>query len=334
MNNNQIDLNKEFDNLKYICKDFIKNNYCKNKNCSKIHDNNLCKFYYANKCNKNDKCNFNHFVDQQLLQNFLTNNNSNNNNSNNNNSNNNNNPRKNNNPKRNKEKYNNYKNTETFEPNYNPPDIRVLLDIGNIKTVLNIQTQDVILAPNLFCESSDLTIYNNLINEMNNCGIEKEKLFKKWHGGCHDIADDHLHWNKDKNKVPTFYMIVEKIASFFNMDIKANRFNLYEDDTTFKHFHHDSAAVKPEKAKTQNFTVGVSFGCSRDIAFEDALEPIGHRRIINFPLVNGSTYCFSRDININWRHGILPIHPNNQSKDSLGRISIIVWGYVNQNEVK
>ena len=35
-------------------------------------------------------------------------------------------------------------------------------------------------------------------------------------------------------------------------------------------FHHDAAAMKPDKARTQNFTVAVSFGCERDAAFEHA----------------------------------------------------------------
>jgi hypothetical protein len=153
-----------------------------------------------------------------------------------------------------------------------------------------------------------------------------------WHGDTHLIADDHLKWSQ-KN-VPTFNMIIDKISKFFNMDIKATRFNFYRDNNDWKPFHHDAAAVKPDKAKTQNFTVSVSFGSTRDIAFEDALEPNGHRRIISIPLPNGSTYCFTRDININWKHGLLPIDPNKNIPDKLGRISIIAWGYIDQKEVK
>jgi hypothetical protein len=41
------------------------------------------------------------------------------------------------------------------------------------------------------------------------------------------------------------------------MDIKATRFNWYRNSDHWKPFHHDAAAVKPEKALTQNFTVAV-----------------------------------------------------------------------------
>lgn len=361
-------------NLKHVCNKYMKHN-CNFNNCKFIHDPDLCKFFYNGNCTK-PQCKFNHFINPIILQNYYNHNTNHNNNSNNyinhntnNNINNNNqNPIKTTSPpksssspdktssdeydnvvniakidpnkqkrKRDKSKYNNRKsNTETFEPNYSPADMRVLLDIGREKTNLSIKTQDIILAPNLFCETSDFSIYNNLLAEMNNCGIEKDKLFKLWHGDTHFIADDHLGWNKDKSKHPTFNMIIDKISSFFNMDIKATRFNWYSNDNEWKPKHHDAAAVKADKAKTQNFTVGVSFGKTRDIEFEDALEPQGHRRVVNFPLPNGYTYCFTRDINVNWRHGVSPIHPDKQSKDKndIGRISIIAWGYVKQEEAK
>jgi hypothetical protein len=232
------------------------------------------------------------------------------------------------------------KNTESFEPNYTPPDMRILYDCSVDKCKLSIQTQDVIIAPNLFCNEDDFTIYHNLLDEMKDCGIENNKLWKLWHGDTHLIADDHLHWNSKtiytqngaKNNVPTFHMIIDKISKFFNMDIKATRFNFYRDNNDWKPFHHDAAAVKPDKAKTQNFTVGVSFGFTRDIAFEDALNESGKRRVISIPLPNGSTYCFTRDINVNWKHGVLPM--KNKYTSELGRISIIAWGYVKQDEVK
>ena len=52
--------------------------------------------------------------------------------------------------------------------------------------------------------------------------------------------------------------------------LQATRLNWYRDSTEWKPFHHDAAAVKPDKAKTQNFTVAVSFGMERDAAFEHA----------------------------------------------------------------
>jgi hypothetical protein len=36
-------------------------------------------------------------------------------------------------------------------------------------------------------------------------------------------------------------------------------------------------------------------------------------------------YGFSKQVNIDWRHGIPQIHPDNYNNN--GRISIIIWGY-------
>jgi hypothetical protein len=220
------------------------------------------------------------------------------------------------------------KNTESFEPNHTPADMRVLVEIPvGSQIISKLQTQDVLIVPNLFGNHDDLSIYNNLLKEMEQCGIDD--LWKSWHGDNHLIADDHRNY---KEKVPTFMSVINKIKDYFKMDIKATRFNWYRNDKEWKPFHHDASYIDPEKAKIQNFTVGVSFGATRDIAFEDAIENKGHRRVISFPLVNGTTYAFTRDINSNWRHGVPQLAENKQRQE--GRISIIAWGFVNQEEAK
>ena len=107
------------------------------------------------------------------------------------------------------------------------------------------------------------------------------------------------------------------------MDIQATRFNWYKDSSQWKPYHHDAAAVKPDKAKVQNITVGVSFGEEREVSFQHAKK----RTVVSIPLVNGSVYIFNKDVNIEWRHGIPQIPENRQSNK--GRISIIAWGKVN-----
>ena len=217
-------------------------------------------------------------------------------------------------------------NTETFDPSHAPPDMRLVVEpakpFGGFSS--SITSRDVIVVPGLFCDSGDTHIYNQLLKEMQECGVKEDRLWKMWHGDNHWIADDHQNY---KERVPTFMAVIHKIREYFKMDIKATRFNWYRNDVEWKPFHHDASAVDPEKAKIQNFTVGVSFGATRDIAFEDALEPSGHRRVISIPLVNGTTYCFSGDINTNWRHGVPQLPPAQQGKE--GRISIIAWGFVN-----
>ena len=222
------------------------------------------------------------------------------------------------------------KNTESFEPNYNPADMRVLVEVAedNKNTRLALQSKDVVIVPDLFCKEEDWTIHNQLLDEMDKCGIDSDKLWKLWHGDSHMIADDGTRF---KEKCPTFLKVLDRIRDYFGMDIKATRFNLYRDDKDWKPFHFDAAAVKTDKARTQNITVGVSFGRTRDIAFEDALEGKGHRRVVSFPMPNGCTYVFCKDINVNWRHSVPAISEDKQTNKS--RISIIAWGWRDQVDV-
>lgn len=222
------------------------------------------------------------------------------------------------------------KNTESFEPNYEPADMRVLVEVAGKKktTHLQFQSKDVVVVPDLFCSEEDLTIHQKLLDEMDRCGIDSDRLWKLWHGDTHLIADDHTRF---KERCPTFLKILNRIEEYFGMEIKATRFNLYRDDNDFKPFHHDAAAIDPEKAKVQNMTVGVSFGRTREIAFQDAKEPQGHRRVVSFPLPNGYTYCFAKDINTTWRHGVSAIPEGKKTNQS--RISLIAWGSVKQESV-
>jgi hypothetical protein len=222
------------------------------------------------------------------------------------------------------------KNTESFEPNFNPADMRVQVEVAGKekRTRLSFQSKDVVVVPDLFGSQEDMTIYHQLLDEMDRCGIDSDKLWKLWHGDSHMIADDSMHF---KERCPTFLKVLDRIRDYFGMDIKATRFNLYRDDQDWKPFHFDASAVKPEKAKIQNITVGISFGRTREIAFEDALESKGHRRVIAFPMTNGSTYAFCKDINVNWRHGVPCIPKDKQTNKS--RISIIAWGWSEQSDI-
>jgi hypothetical protein len=157
-----------------------------------------------------------------------------------------------------------------------------------------------------------------------------DQLWKPWHGNTHLIADDHLRW---KESCPIFNLIIDRIAKFFDMDVKATRFNLYEDLRDYKPMHFDAAAIDPKKALAQNLTVGISFGYSRSVEFEHAVT----RSRVSFPLTNGTIYGFGKQVNIDWRHGIPPIKPEiineielTTPKEQTGRVSIILWGKSNQ----
>lgn len=290
-----------------ICKHYVAGS-CKNSNnCKFLHIDNICRNFFKGHCAIGLECKFIH-KRNNLPNNKVSN------------------EYDNMNKNKHKNKHKNKKNTESFEPWYTPSDMRIMIGHGDDNTYsMPIETRDVILIPNMFCDEKDYTIYKKLLDEINQTGLTD--IFKEWHGDTHLIADDHVKW---KNSCPTFNLIVNKLANYFNLDVKATRFNWYKDATHFKPFHFDAAAIDPQKAKTQNITVGVSFGATRDAEFEHAKT----RSTIKFPQPNGYVYVFARDVNINWRHGIPPL-PKELQEDfnGLGRISIIAWGYTNQDEI-
>jgi len=202
------------------------------------------------------------------------------------------------------------KNTETFKPNHDRTDMRIISTVADSVYPFHHHQNDVIIVHDLFDKKDNL--YDKLYNEVNN---NDTFLFKLWHGDTHYIVDDKLNW---KNECPTFNLVLKRIETYFNVDIKATRFNYYKDTNQWKPFHHDAAALKEDKAKEQNITIAVSFGTTRDVAFEHAK----HRTKISMPIGDCQAYVFNKDVNIEWRHGILQ---ESAVRDE-GRISVIVWG--------
>ena len=301
-------------NFKNVCKDWMRGK-CLHNPCRFIHDSELClEFYTTSKCD--GLCGKNHFVNQSLIKKQNNNNNNNNNKSNQNN------------------RYNSVKptNTEVFKPDYSPPEMRLLFEtsINKTQTELSFQSNDVVVVPDLFADRPN--IYIELLEEIFGTKFDKQDLIIPWHEGCHLIVDDKLDWKKD---CPTFNYVVDKVAKYFGMDVKATRFNWMQNLNDHKFFHYDGAALKPEIACKQNSTIGVSFGYTRDIAFQVASHT-DCRKVISIPLPDGYTYVFNKDVNIDWRHGVLPIKTSSdyKSKPSDGRISIVAWGWIDQTDLK
>jgi hypothetical protein len=260
-----------------VCKFYV-DGKCNNKNCRYKHVDNICKQYFFNKSCSNINCIYDHS--------YTINNNNNN---------------------------NNYKkkNTETFVPNYNEPDMRVLYN------KMITKSNEVAIFPEFFKDNSDNHIFKNLLNEIDN------NIFKRWHGDTHLIADDSYNW---KLSAPAFAHIIDTIGWKCSTEISATRFNYYPNNDDWKPYHHDAAAIKEDKKETQNVTIGISFGDTREISFESAKQNNKNlRNIVNFPLDTGTLYVFGNEINSNWRHGIPPIK-NLDTNSNNGRISIIIWG--------
>ena len=295
-----------------ICKDFMFKK-CKREKCKFNHIENVCFYFWKNgSCKFGNECTKSHEYKYLTDTNKYTDNKTDSKTDNKTN-------------KKNKDKYNKkkVKNTECFVPmDKNLIDLRVVCDSNKNVFSIPITSKDLVLAPNVFSDYQPYEIYKRLLEEINNCGIPENELFKMWHGnnkieGTHLIADDHLYW---KEKCPTFGLVLDRISKYFKMDIKSTRFNYYKDTSQWKPFHHDAAAINPQKAKNQNFTVAISFGATRDAALEHAKT----KTVISSPQPDGCIYAFSKDTNIIWRHGILQ-ESNIQNE---GRISIIAWGKI------
>ncbi len=256
----------------------------------------LCKFYLNGNCKKQNNCDFLHENTKRENRHKLLKNN---------------------------------KNTVCFEPMARPVDLRILYDLSNDKLNIDLTDRDLLLVPNVFSDFNKLELYNKLVNEINECCQSQPNLLKMWHGndkieGTHLIADDKMGW---KNYAPTFNLILERLKNYFNVDIKATRFNWYKDTNHWKPFHFDAAAFDPKKKETQNITIALSFGCTRYTALEFAEKNKNNQQTtISIPIGDGEIYAFTNTTNDIWRHGILQ---ETEFKNE-GRISIIIWGWVDK----
>jgi len=157
-------------------------------------------------------------------------------------------------------------NTESFDPATTlvRPEMRVIVGPNRPAYGRKLKHDDVVIVPEFFCAEDDNTLYYKLVEEIR--GLQEEGKqgteWISWHEGAHLIV-------KDPSASPTFQMIQEKIAAYFDIERKSvgTRFNWYTDTSDFKPFHHDSAAFNAKRARDQNITVGVSFGRTRELSF-------------------------------------------------------------------
>lgn len=207
------------------------------------------------------------------------------------------------------------KNTESFTPSHKEPSIRILFN-ENITNGNEISIHD-----NLFSKSGNL--FEELLDEIDN------DVYKPWHGNTHLIADDshNINWKLESSN---FEFIIKELCKHFCMTPGATRVNYYSNEEDWKPYHHDAAALKPEKAKTQNITVGLSLGTTREISFESTHNNTNERVTINFPLHNCTVYSFGNKVNCDFKHGIPQLNTDTNDIQKFpyeGRISVIIWGY-------
>jgi len=115
---------------------------------------------------------------------------------------------------------------------------------------------------------------------------------------------------------PTFNQIITKMANYFDVEVYASRLNFYCDGSDWKPFHHDSHAYVGSGIR-EDFTMGASFGASRQLVF---LHPSSGQTFA-FPQNNGDVFAFTAEANKRFQHGIPKV---NQIVGP--RFSIIAWG--------
>ncbi|KAF8821167.1 hypothetical protein IE077_002399, partial [Cardiosporidium cionae] len=156
---------------------------------------------------------------------------------------------------------------------------------------------------NTTIDSSPLLLSNSAVP------ILPEHTLKAWSRHC-------IHENPTFS--PTFCFILDRLEKYFDVEIFASRLNLYRDGSDWKPFHHDSHAYSKDHKQAEDFTMGASFGSSRELVFLH--EASSHHLAI--PQNNGDVFAFASDVNRKLKHGV-PQLP----KAKVGpRFSIIAWG--------
>lgn len=180
-----------------------------------------------------------------------------------------------------------------------------------------VKHDDVIIVPDFFNEKEGWDIYYQLIREMRESQAQgtKKAEWIPWHEGAHLLS-------QNPTGSPTYHKVLAKMRDYLSVPEKdaGTRFNWYVDGSDWKPFHHDSASFNPVRAKTQNCTIGVSFGSTRELGFRHAKS----EQLVYFPQTNGMLFFFGQDANIRWQHGVNALPEAEQ--DGKGRISIILWG--------
>jgi len=197
------------------------------------------------------------------------------------------------------------------------PSMRIITTPPRRSYGMPLKHDDVVVVPEFFCPEDDWDMYYKLLKEMRQSqadGADKAE-WVSWHEGAHLLSH-----NPAGSR--TYHKVIDRICNYFSIapGNRGTRFNWYRDGSDWKPFHHDSAAFNERRAKTQNTTIGISFGASRELAFRHAKSG----ELIYFPQRNGMLFYFGRDANIVWQHGINALPSSEQ--DAKGRISIILWG--------
>ena len=168
--------------------------------------------------------------------------------------------------------------------------------------------------PHLLAGGSDWTICERLANDLE----ERARAGKT--GSSMVEWSKHLKY-EDPSFSRTFNEIVGRMAAFFDVEVHATRLNFYRDGSDWNPFHHDSHAFGANGVK-EDFTMGVSFGESRSLAFLH--EPSASQFAL--PQHNGDVFAFTSVANKRFKHGVPRGRASIGGSGGGCRFSIIAWG--------
>ncbi|KNH06567.1 hypothetical protein XU18_2588 [Perkinsela sp. CCAP 1560/4] len=223
-----------------------------------------------------------------------------------------------------------------------PTESRLLIDTG--VTQANRANQIIMRACNSDFNRANVTLQSDLSNVLGGncvylphflCGETEFDLFNALEAELEEYAEMNAH-KEDKNTMVewsqhmkhenpefsvTFQRVIATISSYFDVEVYASRLNYYPDGTQWKPFHRDSHAYSKnhegKHAHKEDFTIGVSFGAQRSLAF---LHEKSQVKFL-FPQKNGDCFAFSSEVNDAFLHGV-----PKSIKSVKKRFSIIAWG--------
>ena len=132
----------------------------------------------------------------------------------------------------------NGRNTQNFAPSTEPPSLKVIFGDARKETLgRRLHGRNVVYVPNFFCDEDDVAVYDNLMREVKAGG--SPDMWVPWHENSHFIANDRDRHGKWKSESPIFCAVVDRIAKYFNMNVKVGTSGVVVDtrkkcvDTTY-----------------------------------------------------------------------------------------------------
>lgn len=168
-----------------------------------------------------------------------------------------------------------------------------------------------IYLPGFLCATKDFSVLKALTRDLQHCPASKE-------GGGIVNWSQHLKF-EDPDFSPTFRQLLDRLDAYFDVEILATRLNFYRDGSDFKPFHHDSHAYG-SNGKKEDFTMGASFGSTRDLAFRHEVSG----QVFTIAQANGDIFAFDSEVNRTFTHGVPKMKGGAEKAGP--RFSIIAWG--------